>query len=163
LQYRIQLAARGELEEGRMATATNGSVQSIEVFRHTAHTNPDELLRLAASLDQASRHELAPTLVNAARERGLVLSAPTDVIEDAAYGIRGCVDGRSVSLGTSYWVDRTNSAINEVRRVQSKAARSGCANVFIAIDGVTSGAILLETSGGWPMTSWTARPWGFYA
>ena len=146
-----------------MTTATNGSVQSIEVFRHTGDANPDELLRLAASLDQASHHEHAPTLVKAARERGLVLSAPSDVIEDTAYGIRGCVDGRAVALGTSYWVDRTSSAIDEVRRVQSNAARSGCANVFIAIDGIISGAILLDTSGDWPMTSWTARPWGFYA
>lgn len=148
-----------------MTTAVKGFVHAIEVFRYpnAIDVGPDELLRLAASLDQASRHELAPTLVSAARERGLALSAPTNIVDEPSYGTRGCVDGRSVALGTSYWVDRTSSAIDDIRRVQGTAARLGCASVFIAIDGVVRGAILVGMSAEWPTTSWALRPWGFYA
>ena len=146
-----------------MTTATRGSVHTIEVFRHAAAANPNELLRWAASLDQSSVHELAPTLVSAARELGLRLSQPTDVVEDTAYGIRGTVDGRHVALGTSYWVDRTSSTIDDVRRVQAQAARLGCASVFIAVDGVTCGAILIESTPSHPVDPWSCRPWGYYA
>jgi hypothetical protein len=165
LQRRHWFRSAERTRGGSMATAIKGAVHAIEVF-HNANAgdmDADELLRLAASLDQASRHELAPAIVSGARDRSLILSTPTDVVEEVSYGTRGCVDGRSVALGASYWVDRTSSALQEIRRVQSKAACLGCANVFIAIDGVARGAILVAASADWPTTSWTTQPWGFYA
>jgi heavy metal translocating P-type ATPase len=59
----------------------------------------DEVLRIAASLDQASKHVIAQTIVDEARNKGLQLSVPTDVMETPGEGVVGRVDGRSVAVG----------------------------------------------------------------
>ena len=60
-----------------------------------AHGNSeDEVLRLAASLDQGSEHPLAEAIVRAARERGLALEK-ADLFESATgIGVRGTVGGK---------------------------------------------------------------------
>ena len=63
-----------------------------------------EVLRLAASLDQASKHVMAETIVAEARARGLPLSLPADVAETAGEGIEGRVDGHAVIVGGTGFV-----------------------------------------------------------
>ena len=63
-----------------------------------------EVLRLAASLDQASKHVMAETIVAEARARGLALSLPADVAESAGEGIEGRVDGHAVIVGGTGFV-----------------------------------------------------------
>ena len=59
-------------------------------------SSPDELLRLAASLDQVSPHVLATAIVRAARERGSELSFPAGGRRAVrGRGSAGLVDGRS--------------------------------------------------------------------
>ena len=60
---------------------------------------PDELLRIAASLDQASKHIIAQTIVAEAHGKGLALAIPTDVVETPGEGIAGRVEGRPVLVG----------------------------------------------------------------
>ena len=61
----------------------------------------DEVLRLAASLDQGSEHPLAEAIVRAARERGLVLERPETFESRSGIGVSGRVHGRSVLLGNT--------------------------------------------------------------
>jgi len=60
----------------------------------------DELLRLVASAEQGSEHPIARAIVLAARERGLSLVRPTDVVAEAGAGVTARVDGRDVLVGT---------------------------------------------------------------
>src|SRR6185437_7117917 len=80
--------------------------------------DPEEILRLAASLDQASWHVLAAAVVRAAAERGCTLGRP---------------DWAGVS-GTPPWV----------RAVRRRAWLDGALTVFAAVDGTPVGALLLE-------------------
>jgi hypothetical protein len=64
----------------------------------------DEVLRLAASLDQVSPHVFAPAIVAAAAARGLALDFPDEVEERAGAGISGIVGGHRVALGRAVWV-----------------------------------------------------------
>jgi Cu+-exporting ATPase len=59
----------------------------------------DEMLRLAASLEQASEHPIARAIVAGAKQRGLALVQPTEVIAEPGTGIAGRVDGHAVHLG----------------------------------------------------------------
>src|SRR5262245_41966659 len=70
----------------KTGTLTRGvpTLSRIEVFSGIA---PEELLRLAASLDQVSPHVLAGAVVAAARDHGLALSFPTNVEERLGAGI----------------------------------------------------------------------------
>ena len=63
-----------------------------------------EALRIAASLDQFSSHAMAAALVREASDRGLRLSMPSGVREDAGQGIAGDVDGRRVAVGSASFV-----------------------------------------------------------
>ncbi|MGH2995183.1 MAG: HAD-IC family P-type ATPase, partial [Gaiellaceae bacterium] len=59
----------------------------------------EEMLRLAASVDQLSAHSLAEALVHAAQTQGLRLSFPEQVEEGRGQGAEGRVDGRRVAVG----------------------------------------------------------------
>src|SRR5690606_31218201 len=74
----------GTLTEGRPAFE-----QAVPVGDATT---ADEVLRLAASLDQGSEHPLAHAIVQAARERGLALAAVDDFESGSGIGVRGHVD-----------------------------------------------------------------------
>ena len=82
----------------KTGTLTSGVPQlaDVEVF---ADLETEEVLRLAASLDQVSPHVLANAIVRAAREHGLELTFPDDVVEQHGAGIQGTVGGRLVALG----------------------------------------------------------------
>src|SRR5690606_8956676 len=74
------------------------------VFEQTIPTNDataDEVLRLAASLDQGSEHPLAHAIVQAAHERGITLSAVEDFESGSGIGVRGHIDGKQLALGNT--------------------------------------------------------------
>jgi Cu+-exporting ATPase len=61
----------------------------------------DEVLRLAASLDQGSEHPLAQALVSAARERGLTLEKAESFESGSGIGVRGQIGTQSLALGNT--------------------------------------------------------------
>jgi Cu+-exporting ATPase len=97
---------------------------------------PDrEMLRLAASAEQASEHPIARAIVDAARDRGLVLEAPEDARVDPGAGIAARVGGKRVLVGT-----RDFLAVASVELPASD--RSTAASIsHVAIDGAYAGAI----------------------
>jgi heavy metal translocating P-type ATPase len=130
----------------KTGTLTTGipTIARVETFDSLP---PEELVRLAASLDQVSPHVLAAAIVAAARDRGLPLTFPTGVAEQLGSGIEGLVDGRPVALGKASWVkERTGGGgplaarLEELRRAVST---EGQVNVFVAVDGHPAGAIIL--------------------
>ena len=104
---------------------------------------PEEILTLAASLDQASGHVLATAVVRAAAERGVRLDQPADVTEQPGQGIEGTVAGHRVRLGRAGWAAVTD-APPWVRAVRRRAWLDGALTVFVAVDGRPAGALLLE-------------------
>jgi heavy metal translocating P-type ATPase len=129
----------------KTGTLTRGvpAVTRIEAF---GAAGQDEVLRLAAALDQVSPHVLAASLVEAARSRGLGLPFPTEVRETPGSGIEGRVDGRAVALGRLGWLrEKTGGAevpapVAELRR---QVAEEGHSNIFVAVDGRLAGVIVL--------------------
>ena len=112
------------------------------VATHALNHFPEaEILRFAASLDQASNHVIAEALVSAARERGLALSPPQDVREVAGAGLEGIVDGRRVTIGGIGFV-RERCGIDDLP-LPAETEREGNIVVAVAIDGVAAGALVL--------------------
>ena len=100
----------------------------------------DELLRLAASVDQLSPHVVAEALVHDAAARGLTLAEPADVRERPGDGIEGTVDGRRVTVGSSAWL-RTCG----VTRAGPGALEpgDGRTTVRVGVDGALAGTIVM--------------------
>jgi P-type E1-E2 ATPase len=99
-----------------------------------------EVLRLAASLDQASKHIIAQTIVSEAQDRGLRLAVPTNVIETSGEGIAGSVEGRRVIIGGVHYV--TSKLASRGPALQSVGA-PGSIIVAIAIDGQLASELVL--------------------
>jgi cation transport ATPase len=87
----------------KTGTLTSGRAR-VAAIQSTSGTTGDEVLRLAASLDQTSQHTVAQAVVAAARTRGLVLALPTAVEEEPGAGVTGMLDGRRVSVGSHAYV-----------------------------------------------------------
>src|ERR1700687_2273759 len=103
----------------------------------------DSILRLAASLEQASSHVLAEAIAKGACERHLALMAPRDVHEDAGYGVRGQVDGRLVAVGRRNWVVAGQATPASARAAEDRVAVQGASTVFVAVDGSLAGMLWL--------------------
>ena len=82
----------------KTGTLTDGRAKVVSVDAEQGFAQ-DDVIRIAASLDQASKHIIAQTLVAEARNRGLPLSVPTEVVETAGEGICGDVAGQPTIVG----------------------------------------------------------------
>ncbi|MDP9119137.1 MAG: heavy metal translocating P-type ATPase, partial [Actinomycetota bacterium] len=105
---------------------------------------PDEVLRLAASLDQVSPHVFAAALVRAARERGIELVFPTDVHERHGAGIEGIVEGHHVALGKATYVSESGAMPARAREVRRRSMLDGSSCIFVRIDGRVAGALIVD-------------------
>jgi len=107
-------------------------------------SDPEETLRLAASLDQLSAHSLAEALVHAARRRGLALSFPEDVEEGPGQGAEGLVDGRRVAVGSEAWLSLRGYPVPAAALSALDSANSaGRAKVLVGVEGRLAGAIVM--------------------
>jgi heavy metal translocating P-type ATPase len=118
-----------------------------EVTAITA-ANPDvlaaeEILSLAASLDQVSGHVLAGAVVRAAAGHDCRLTQPANVTEVPGQGIAGTVGSHEVKLGRAQWAGAVETA-TWVRAARRRSRLDGALTVFAAVDGRPAGVLLLE-------------------
>ncbi|KUL23532.1 heavy metal translocating P-type ATPase [Actinoplanes awajinensis] len=139
-----QLAAGRVLLFDKTGTLTAGRPVLTDVVTPVeAHLPAAEVLRLAASLDQSSAHVLAGAIVTAAHDRALALAAPEEVHERHGHGVEGVVDGRRVRLGKAALIVH-GPLPGWVRHARRRAALDGSLSVFVAVDDVPAGVLLLE-------------------
>ena len=120
----------------KTGTLTDGrpKIVSIEVFEGFSAAG---VLRLAASLDQVSKHPIAQAIVAAAKARGLALVLPEAVTETPGEGVAGRIDGRGVLVGGADFV------IAQVAHSAGAAAARAAGSVLVAVgvDGRLAGRI----------------------
>lgn len=137
------------LAEGRVllldktGTITSGKprVAGVESF---GEVDVDDLLRLAASVEQISTHPFAPSILEEARERGLVAVFPRDAVEEPGQGVRGEVEGFRVAVGQLPFVAPDAIRSQAARGIELRAAVEGSAPVFVSVDGKLEGALVVE-------------------
>lgn len=127
----------------KTGTVTRGDPE-IERVVALGATPADEVLRLAASLDQHSAHALAEALVHGAQQRGLTLVPPEGTRETAGQGIVGVVDGTAVAVGSSLWLERQGYPGAREASLSVDGAQSlGRAKVVVALDGEVAGVVVM--------------------
>jgi len=101
-----------------------------------------EILRLAASLEQASEHPLARAFVDAARERGLELAPVGEFRATPGKGITGNVEGHAAALGNRELLEESGVDPTEVEMLASGAEalrNRGISVMLAAVDGRRAG------------------------
>ena len=123
----------------KTGTLTIGQAKLIDI-RTVDGITPDELLRIAASLDQASKHIIAQTIVAEARGRGLSLAIPAEVVEIPGEGIEGKVDGRMTAVGGLHFIAvKFGSAVWGLAGDRPPGAVASA----VAVDGKLAGLLVL--------------------
>jgi len=122
-------------------TAGTPRVVFLETF---GETNPKDMLRLAASLDQVSLHVFSAGIVSAARANGLDLELPAEVREYGGKGIEGVVGDHHVALGQAKWLSAAKPLPEGVVSLRARLAREGATAVYVALDGSIAGALVIE-------------------
>jgi Cu+-exporting ATPase len=100
-----------------------------------------ELLRIAASAERGSEHPLGQAIVQAAQERGIVLSQPQSFEAESGRGIRAVIDGKTVQVGSPRFAREQGHQLNQVQSQIDTLQRSARTVVIVLIDGVVSGVI----------------------
>ena len=108
------------------------------------HYTQDEVLRLAASLDQGSEHPLANAIVIAARERGLALDKPESFESSSGIGVRGVLGARQLALGNTALMKQLNVGVDALE-AQAEALRvEGASIVYLAVDNHLAGLLAVS-------------------
>ena len=126
----------------KTGTLTVGGARLVAVETAPGQ-DPDELLRFAASLEQASHHVVAAAIVSAAVGKGLKLQIPQNVRETMGSGLEGVVEGRKVRVGSHQLVYGNGRLEEWAARALRRASWRSALSVFVSIDGHAAGALLL--------------------
>jgi heavy metal translocating P-type ATPase len=122
----------------KTGTLTDGRPQIVAIDSHDGMAEQD-ILRLAAGLEQASKHPVAQAIVVAAKARGLALSVPLEVAEVPGEGVVGSVEGHEVIVGGDDFVAKRVGR----RVVDHPALAAGSVLVAVAVDGHMAGHLVM--------------------
>ena len=104
---------------------------------------PEEILRLAAGLEQFSGHQMARALVAAGQAAEATLPLPSEVVEMAGQGVSGQVAGHVVEVGSlAYAVQRGLGTREDLETARQAAGADGDAIAVVGIDGQAAGLVL---------------------
>ncbi|MCL4855497.1 MAG: copper-translocating P-type ATPase, partial [Bryobacteraceae bacterium] len=105
----------------------------------------DELLRMAASLEQQSEHPLAHAIVVGAQDRGLELSTVDDFNSITGGGVRGSVGGAKVLIGNRPLLE--DNGVSNLSAFDERAVglqQQGRTVMYVAQDGAFAGLIAVS-------------------
>ena len=106
--------------------------------------NADDVLRLAASLDQGSEHPLAHAIVAAAQAKQLKLSKAEQFDSDTGIGVHGVVDGKKIALGNSTLMAADKIDTAPMLADADKLREAGASVMYLSVDGVLAGLIAVS-------------------
>ncbi len=125
----------GTLTEGRPAFERAIGVNGF---------SEEEVLRLAASLDQGSEHPLAAAIVSAARERNLVLDKTENFESGTGIGVRGVVGGRKLALGNTVLMQTEDVSTDMLGGEADGLRAQGASVMHLAVDGTLAGILAVS-------------------
>jgi Cu+-exporting ATPase len=124
----------------KTGTLTEGRPRVVAVATAPGFA-PDELLRLAASLERSSEHPLATAILAAAKERGLELVEASEFDSPSGKGVLGKIEGRALTIGNQRFLDERGVDAGPLAAEAEAQRREGATAVFVAVDGRAAGVI----------------------
>ena len=129
----------------KTGTLTSGGADLIEIAAAPGRRG-DEVLGLLASLEQASHHVIADSVLKLARERALILSHPEDVREFRGAGLEGRINGARILAGSRTLVLGTRPLPEWAERSAIRYWNQPVLMVYLAVDGRLVGILTFGDS-----------------
>jgi len=127
----------------KTGTLTEGKPQ-FQLSLSASRFSADELLRLAASLEQGSEHPIGTAIVAGAQSRGLEISQVSGFQSIAGEGVRGQVDTHQVVVGNRKIMEDENISLENLSASVESLRREGQTVVFVAVDGRAAGVVAIS-------------------
>ena len=125
----------GTLTEGRPAFERAVAVNGF---------SEDQVLRLAASLDQGSEHPLAAAIVAAARTRDLLLDTPEDFDSASGIGVQGRIASNKLALGNTTLMQQLKVDVTPLAAEAEGLRSQGASVMHLAVDGRLAGLLAVS-------------------
>ena len=125
----------GTLTEGRPVFESSQGFGSF---------SSEEVLRLAASLDQGSEHPLAHAIVDHARSEGIALTKPDTFESGSGIGVRGQVEGRQLQLGNTALMEEAGIDVAPLKDKAEALRQRGSSVMFLAVDDRLAGVLAVS-------------------
>jgi P-type Cu+ transporter len=124
----------------KTGTLTEGK-PSVTAIIATDGQDENELLRLTASVEQASEHPLAAAIVRAARERKLEIPKVMGFDSPSGKGAIGMVERKRMAIGNAKFMAELNIAVESLVAKSDALRMDGATTVFVANNGKLVGII----------------------
>ncbi len=124
----------------KTGTLTKGRPELTDIVPAN-NGDEQEILVLAASLDQGSEHPLARAIVAAAHERNLQLQPVEDFDSESGIGVTGSVGGRRLVLGNTRFLRDHDVDPDGVGEQADGLRKQGASVVYLAADGELAGLL----------------------
>lgn len=108
--------------------------------------SPDELLRLAACLEEHFPHSMAKAVVNAAKEKGLIHEENHSKVEYiVAHGISSIVNGKKVIIGSQHFVFEDEKCVVPTGKEELfENLPTDCSLLYLAMEGELAATICIS-------------------
>ena len=124
----------------KTGTLTEGK-PSVTAIAVVDGQDENEVLRLTASVEQASEHPLAAAIVKAAKDRKLEISKVMGFDSPSGKGAIGMVERKRITVGNAKFMGELNIETKSIQAKADQMREDGTTAVFVAVNGEIAGAI----------------------
>ena len=126
----------------KTGTLTVGGARLVAIETAPGES-PENVLRMAGSLEQASHHVVAAAIVDSAVRKGLKLLVPSHVRETLGSGLQGEIEGQTIRAGSHQLIYGPRKPEDWAIRTLRRAAWRSALSVFVAVNDRIIGALLM--------------------
>jgi len=119
----------------KTGTLTEGKPAVTAIVLASGDFAENDVLRLAAGVEQASEHPLAAAIVMAAKTRNIAIPAVEDFESPAGKGAYGRIDGKTVVLGNAAFLAERGIDTSALAQKADGLRNDGATAIFVGIDG----------------------------
>lgn len=127
----------------KTGTLTEGKPTVTQIITAGA-VSEDDILVMAASLEQNSEHPLAHAIVSAAKAKNLSLKTVADFDSPTGKGVVGKIDGQAVLLGNRILLEENGLDVSVLTRQADDLRDSGATVIFMAANGKAAGLLAIK-------------------
>jgi P-type Cu+ transporter len=128
----------------KTGTITAGRPEVTDILLNpSSGFSREEVVRLAAALERASEHPLGEAIVRHAAQSGLPIPQPDGFESTTGQGVSGIAEGHAILAGNRRLMQAYSVSVSTVENLADQAAAHGRTPLWVAIDGVLAGIIVV--------------------